>query len=107
LQETQPILSLLVRPLTNHFLYPLTSSDRGQGLNHCISDAVNFVAAIKGVQESNKSLDEAVSAYDAELVQRGSDEVKTSKMSAIFVHDFKKFMDAPVLKKGYVKTELK
>ena len=53
------------------------------------------------------SFNETIGAYDAELVKRGSDEVKTSVMSAILTHDYAKLMEAPVMKQGYVRTELK
>jgi hypothetical protein len=66
---------------------------------------VNLVKALESVQDG-KPLTEAVSAYDAELVKRGSDEVRTSVHSAILSHDAKKLMEAPVMKQGYVKTEL-
>ena len=46
---------------------------------------------------------EAISAYDEELVKRGSEEVQVSLKSAILIHDWEKFMESPVMKKGYVK----
>ncbi len=79
--------------------------DRGQGLNHCISDAKNFVQALITVEEGQTSLRDAISQYDAELVKRGSDEVETSRKNALLVHDFEKFMDSPVLKQGYAKAK--
>jgi 2-polyprenyl-6-methoxyphenol hydroxylase-like FAD-dependent oxidoreductase len=84
----------------------LMNSDRGQGLNHSIQDAVNLVKALETVHDGT-TLAEAISAYDVELVKRGSDEVRTSVHSAILSHDAKKLMEAPVMKQGYVKTELK
>jgi 2-polyprenyl-6-methoxyphenol hydroxylase-like FAD-dependent oxidoreductase len=84
----------------------LTISDRGQGLNHSIQDVVNLIEALQSVQRGTPLAD-AISAYDAELVKRGSDEVRTSVHSAILSHDAKKLMEAPVMKQGYVKTELK
>jgi 2-polyprenyl-6-methoxyphenol hydroxylase-like FAD-dependent oxidoreductase len=77
--------------------------DRGQGLNHCICDAANFVKAIKEVRVSPAKRAEAISAYEEELVKRGSDEVQVSLKSAILIHDWEKFMESPVMKKGYVK----
>jgi 2-polyprenyl-6-methoxyphenol hydroxylase-like FAD-dependent oxidoreductase len=77
---------------------------RGQGLNHCICDAVNFVKAVKAVHASPANREEAISAYDRELVMRGSEEVQVSLKSAIMVHDWEKLMESPVMKKGYVKS---
>jgi len=79
---------------------------RGQGLNHCIADVANFVRAIIDVNEGRATAAQAISAYDAELVKRGSDEVKTSRDNALLVHDFEKFMDSPVLKQGYTRAKL-
>lgn len=45
--------------------------------------------------------------YDEDLVRRSADEVKTSVMSAVMVHDFEKLMQSPVMKQGYVKAEIK
>ena len=87
-------------------LISLTYVDRGQGLNHCIADVANFVQAIIDVNEGRATAAEAISAYDAELVKRGSDEVKTSRDNALLVHDFEKFMDSPVLKQGYTRAKL-
>jgi 2-polyprenyl-6-methoxyphenol hydroxylase-like FAD-dependent oxidoreductase len=83
----------------------LTMADRGQGLNHCIADAKNFVQAMVDVKEGRTAVAEAVSAYDAELVKRGSDEVETSRKNALLVHNFEKFMDSPVLKQGYTRGQ--
>jgi 2-polyprenyl-6-methoxyphenol hydroxylase-like FAD-dependent oxidoreductase len=83
----------------------LTAADRGQGLNHCIADAKNFIQAMLDVKDGQKTAFEAVSTYDAELVQRGSDEVETSRKNALLVHNFEKFMDSPVLKQGYARGQ--
>jgi 2-polyprenyl-6-methoxyphenol hydroxylase-like FAD-dependent oxidoreductase len=85
----------------------LTRTDRGQGLNHSIQDALGFIEAIDQVQQSKQSPAAAISSYDAEVLKRGSDEVKISVQSAILVHDYEKLMNAPVMKQGYGKTELK
>src|SRR5205814_4910249 len=70
----------------------LTRVDRGQGLNHCICDAVNFVKAIKELRASPANRAKVISAYDEELVKRGSEEVQVSLKSAIIIHVWEKFM---------------
>jgi 2-polyprenyl-6-methoxyphenol hydroxylase-like FAD-dependent oxidoreductase len=85
----------------------LIQLDRGQGLNHSIQDAANLVQAITNVTSGKGTLSDEIDSYDAEVVKRGADEVKTSVQSAILTHDYAKLMDAPVMKQGYVKTELK
>jgi 2-polyprenyl-6-methoxyphenol hydroxylase-like FAD-dependent oxidoreductase len=82
----------------------LTSPDRGQGLNHCIADIFNLLTALTSLSPTT-SLADAITAYDAELVKRGSDEVETSRKNALLVHDFERFMESPVLKQGYAKAK--
>ena len=79
--------------------------DRGQGLNHCISDSQSLVQALIRVRDGHTSLAEAIFQYDAELVRRGSDEVETSRKNALLVHDYEEFMESPVLKQGYAKAK--
>lgn len=85
----------------------LTETDRGQGLNHSIQDALNVVEALKAVSQGASTLSESISAYDAELVKRGSDEVNTSVQSAIMTLNSAKLMESPLMKQGFVKSELK
>ena len=77
--------------------------DRGQGLNHCIADVANFVKAIKAIESGTTTQEAAISAYDAELVKRGGDEVEMSRKNALLVHDYESFMESPLLKIGYTK----
>ena len=98
--ETRHILKLRVS--THHFRERKStdvisdSLDRGQGLNHCICDVANLVDAVKKTQGSTTPL-EAVSAYDDELVQRGSKEVQISYQQAIMFHDWKQLMNSPMM----------
>ena len=61
---------------------------RGQGLNHGIADAHNFVQAALEIRDGVKARDVAIEEYNAELVKRGADEVETSRRNALLVHDF-------------------
>jgi len=79
---------------------------RGQGLNHAIADANNFVKAVVDIRHGRKSREVAIEEYNAEVVKRGADEVETSRKNALLVHDFEKFMDSPVLKQGYAKSRV-
>lgn len=88
---------------------------RGQGLNHCIQDISNLLTAILSLSPSNAdetsesapttTQASAISAYDAELVKRGEEEVENSRKNSLLVHDFEKFMDSPILKQGYARTK--
>ncbi|KAI4125379.1 MAG: hypothetical protein LQ347_005395 [Umbilicaria vellea] len=69
---------------------------RGQGLNHCICDVANFVDAVKKASGST-TLQQAISAYDDELVQRGSKEVQISYQQAKMFHDWEQLMKSPMM----------
>jgi len=80
---------------------------RGQGLNHGIADAHNFIKAVLDIKNGTRTKGVAIEEYNAELVKRGADEVETSRRNALLVHDFEKFMDSPVLnKQGYGKSKV-
>lgn len=90
--------------------------DRGQGLNHCIQDISNLLTAILSLPTVPSSTipstespvtntqASAISAYDAELVKRGAEEVENSRKNSMLIHDFEKFMNSPVLKQGYARA---
>ena len=75
-------------------------ADRGHGLSHAIDDSVNFVAALQKVQKGEASLEEAISAYDDEVVKRGADEVVSCKQSALMILNWDQFMKSPVMEAG-------
>ena len=69
-------------------------------MNHAINDSVNFVAALQKVQKGETSLEEAISAYDGDVVKRGADEVESSKQSALMILNWDQFMNSPIMKAG-------
>ncbi|CZR51460.1 related to monooxygenase [Phialocephala subalpina] len=77
---------------------------RGQGLNHCILDALNFVDAIMKLQAEQGTKEELIASYNTELIQRGAEEVRLSVKSALMVHDWALFMDSPLMKHGVTKV---
>lgn len=78
----------------------MISIDRGQGLNNALHDASNFVSAIEQVASGAKSLAEAVSEYDKEVFERGTAEMKVSLQQTLFIHDWPKLADSPMVKMG-------
>jgi len=58
------------------------------------------VEALKSVQAGEKTLQEAIDAYDAEVVQRGQTEVQISKEQTFFTHDWENFVKSPVMTLG-------
>ncbi len=75
--------------------------DRGQGLNHCICDASHLLDAIERVRAQETSFTEAISAYDAEIVPRGAEEVKCSVENGFMLHDWEKIQQSPVFRNGF------
>ncbi|MCJ1250307.1 hypothetical protein MMC30_007533 [Trapelia coarctata] len=76
---------------------------RGQGLNHAICDATNFVRAIKKVRDGESTLQVAISAYDNEVVRRGADEVIASRQNAYMMLDYSQVMDSPIMTRSLEK----
>jgi hypothetical protein len=108
-QEMQRILLRRVRCDVSsiHFLYsnllktnPTFLKDRGQGLNISIADVHELLNAITSVRDGSISVEEAISAYDAEVVRRGAKEVKLSTENTFMVHDWNKIMASPLMQQG-------
>lgn len=53
---------------------------RGQGLNSALQNAALYAEAIEAVVSGAKSLEEAVSEYDAEISERGRKEIGVSNL---------------------------
>lgn len=108
--------------------------DRGQGLNHAICDAAQLVKAISAsspkatingstkeptsdaphlvdgkatAQDSAQEggLEAAITAYDAEVVRRGAEEVDASCRQAAAMLDWGTFMESPMMKFSLGKIE--
>ena len=76
-------------------------SDRGQGLNHCICDSSHILEAIQRVRNNETTFKDAISAYDEEVVPRGSEEVKCSVENGLMLHDWEKVKESPVFQNGF------
>jgi len=72
-------------------------------LNHAVADAAYFVRAVKAIAEGKQTLAEAIQAYDQEVVKRGGEEVRVSKINTEMVHDWERVLQSPVLQKGAAK----
>lgn len=74
---------------------------RGQGLNNALEDAARLVAALTAVfKDQTISLQEAVTAYEVEMVGRGGGEVETTAKAARAAHDWDFLMQSPMFKHG-------
>ncbi|KAL8982513.1 MAG: hypothetical protein Q9177_005250 [Variospora cf. flavescens] len=84
--------------------HPMTFQ-RGQGLNHAISDAAKLCKAITEVWEARQGEKvelraRLVGEYEKEMIKRGSDEVRMGEMNTKMLHDWDKVMQSPVIRQG-------
>lgn len=73
---------------------------RGQGLNNALEDAGRLIEALTAAAKGQKSLPEALSAFEVEMRERVLTEMPVSILQAENVHIFDKLMDAPFFKHG-------
>ena len=78
----------------------LLLTDRGQGLNHAITDAAKYVAALGAVNSGQESLKSGIGAYESEMIARGGEEVRLSKVNTEMVHDLDRLVQSPLFKMG-------
>ncbi|OCL07891.1 FAD/NAD(P)-binding domain-containing protein, partial [Glonium stellatum] len=78
---------------------------RGQGLNVAIQDASLFAAAIIEAASGAKSLSEAIDAYDKEMFERGTKEMKISVAQSKAIHKWETLMESPLAKIGMRQTK--
>lgn len=79
-------------------------TERGQGLNHSITDAGVFVKTLVSkysVASPTPSVQsEAVDEYEAEMKARAGEEVRLSVLNTTMLHDWQKVLSSPVFKGG-------
>ncbi|KAK7712577.1 hypothetical protein SLS64_004961 [Diaporthe eres] len=79
--------------------HPMTPH-RGQGLNNALQDSSNFVAAMIHVDKGEKTLADAIDAYDNEVLERGMLEMEISLKQTMFIHNWDTLMQSPMVKMG-------
>lgn len=73
---------------------------RGQGLNNCFNDAGNLVKGLVEVSKGGKTIEDMLTSYGTEVVERGAAEVEMSKKQTMMLHDWDVFMESPIMKMG-------
>lgn len=73
---------------------------RGQGLNHSISDAGRLVATIQNILDGTQTQEDAVADYEKEMIARSGEEVRTSSKNTLMLHDWEKAIQSPLVTKG-------
>jgi 2-polyprenyl-6-methoxyphenol hydroxylase-like FAD-dependent oxidoreductase len=76
---------------------------RGQGLNHSISDAGKLVQAVKSILDGSKEQKDAIAEYEKEMMERAGTEVRMSTQNTGMVHDWERALQSPVMRKGLKK----
>jgi 2-polyprenyl-6-methoxyphenol hydroxylase-like FAD-dependent oxidoreductase len=73
---------------------------RGQGLNNALQDSATLVEELSAVKNGEKTLADAVEAYEKEMKERSLQEIPISVRTALLGHDWKQLMETPAIKMG-------
>lgn len=73
---------------------------RGQGLNNALEDAARLVEELTAARGGNKTLGDAVRAYEEDMRARTLKEIPISVMQARMVHSWEDLMNAPMIRMG-------
>ncbi|KAF2436516.1 putative monooxygenase [Tothia fuscella] len=76
---------------------------RGQGLNHSITDASKIVKAVKSVISREKSQEEAIKIYEEEMICRAGNEVRMSTQNTAMLHNWEQVLQSPLMRRGLKK----
>ena len=84
--------------------HPMTYQ-RGQGLNHAITDSLKLCNAITDMWRdfdghNLETRARSIQEYESEMIKRGSDEVRLGEMNSKMLHDWDKVLQSPVILKG-------
>jgi hypothetical protein len=74
--------------------------ERGQGLNHSITDSGKLLSAIMSFMSGEVAQKVAINAYETELKARGGEEVKLSEINTRMLHDWAKVLESPLFTAG-------
>ena len=83
-------------------VHPMTFQ-RGQGLNHSITDAERLCEAITKIRAGHDRQD-AVAAFEEEMIKRGGTEVREGTANTVMLHDWDRVRESPLFKKGMNKV---
>lgn len=81
--------------------HPMTYQ-RGQGLNHSVTDAGKLRDALVKISEG-ADLSKTVTAFEDEMISRGGTEVRDGTANTTLLHDWEKVKQSPLFTKGMSK----
>jgi 2-polyprenyl-6-methoxyphenol hydroxylase-like FAD-dependent oxidoreductase len=84
-------------------VHPMTYQ-RGQGLNHSVTDAGKLCEAIVKIQ-AGEDRRTAITAFEKEMVERGGTEVRDGTANTMMLHDWERVKQSPLFTKGMKKTD--
>lgn len=73
---------------------------RGQGLNHSVTDAAKLTEAVQQFVSGKTTRAEAISSYEEEMIARAGGEVRLSTMNTNMVHNWQKVQESPIMRSG-------
>lgn len=73
---------------------------RGQGLNHSVTDAAKLFEAIKQWMTNESPQAAAISSYEEEMIARAGGEVRLSTTNTEMLQNWQKVLQSPVLTSG-------
>ena len=83
--------------------HPMTYQ-RGQGLNHSITDAGKLRDALVKIEKGADQRD-SITAFEDEMIIRGGGEVRDGTANTMLLHDWGKVQQSPLFTKGMDKRE--
>ncbi|KAJ4343067.1 hypothetical protein N0V87_000787 [Didymella glomerata] len=83
--------------------HPMTYQ-RGQGLNHSVTDAGKLRDALVKIQENGNQA-ESIREFEEEMIKRGGTEVRDGTANTGMLHDWERIKESPLFKKGMRKTD--
>ncbi|KAL3473262.1 hypothetical protein BJX99DRAFT_272408 [Aspergillus californicus] len=78
---------------------------RGQGLNHSVTDAGQLANSIQAFVSGEKTRAEAITEYEEEMITRAGGEVRMSTTNTEMVHDWQKVLKSPLMTSGMTKVQ--
>lgn len=84
--------------------HPMTFQ-RGQGLNHAVTDSSKLCKAITNIWNGTEGRNTEtkkrfIEEYESEMIKRGSEEIRLGEMNSKMLHDWDQVLQSPVMRQG-------
>ncbi|CBF71386.1 hypothetical protein AN6750.2 [Aspergillus nidulans FGSC A4] len=78
---------------------------RGQGLNHSVTDAGKLATAIGEFVSGDKKRGDAIDEYEQEMIERAGGEVRMSTTNTEMMHNWEEVLESPIFRRGMTKVQ--